>query len=140
MKNICRNQQGFTLVELLVALTIFALGLLSVAGMQVTAMRTNSSANTLTAATAVAEGVLEEVLARPIDDPIFSADAVGTPWDFDPATVGVQSSTTVTGAGTYNAAFDVVRDFNGVPNVARITVTLTGVSRTITLVGFKRTV
>ncbi len=140
MKRLRGNRQGFTLVELLVALTIFAIGLLSIAGMQITAMRTNRGANTLTAATAVAEGVLEEILARTVDDPTYASSSAGNAYDFDPATAGTQSSVTVTGAGTYTASFDIERNYNGVPNVARITVNLTGAGRTITLVGFKRTV
>jgi type IV pilus assembly protein PilV len=127
MTNICRNQQGFTLAELLVALTIFAIGLLAVAGMQVTAIQTNSQANTLTAGTSFAEGVLEEVLTRPIDDPTFASDSTGNTW-------------TLVSSPPYAATFNVERDYNGVLNVARITVIVTGGGRTITLVGFKRTV
>ena len=131
MKSPIENQDGFTLVELLVALTIFAIGLLSIAGMQITAIRTNSSANTLTAATAVAEGALEEILSRQVDDSIYVAgDSTGNVW----------GATTLTGAGTYTTTFDVDMDYNGVPNVALITVRVTGAGRTVTLVGFKRTV
>jgi type IV pilus assembly protein PilV len=127
MKNICGNQQGFTLAELLVALTIFAIGLLAVAGMQVTAIQTNSRANTLTAGTSFAEGVLEEVLTRSIDDPTVAGDSAGNPW-------------TLVSSPPYVATFDVQRNYNGVLNVARVTVRVTGAGRTITLVGFKRTV
>ncbi|HXV20929.1 MAG TPA: prepilin-type N-terminal cleavage/methylation domain-containing protein [Desulfuromonadales bacterium] len=127
MKNVVRNQQGFTLAEVLVALTIFAIGLLAVAGMQVTAIQTNSKANTLTAATAFAEGVLEEVLTRSIDDPTFAGDSTDNAW-------------TLVASPPYVATFDVDRNYNGVLNVARVTVTVTGGGRTITLVGFKRTV
>jgi len=140
MKRSCGSQQGFTLVELLVAMTIFAIGLLSIAGMQITAVRTNSRANTLTAATAVAEGVLEEILARTLDDPTYSSSSAGNDYDFDLATAGTQSSVTVQGAGTYAATFDVELNYNGVPNVARVVVNVEGANRRIRLVGFKRTV
>lgn len=126
MKSICRNQQGFTLAELLVSMTIFAIGLLAVAGMQVTGIQTNRQSNTMTAATAFAEGVMEELLTRPVDDPVF-ADSTNNSW-------------TLVSSPPYVATFDVQRDFNSVPNVARITVRVTGGGRTITLVGFKRTV
>lgn len=121
-----KSQKGFTLVELLIALTIFAIGLLAVAGMQITAIKTNSSANTLTGATAFAEGVLEEVLTRTIDDSIFAGNSTGNAW-------------TLVAFPPYAATFDVELDY-GALNVARITVTVTGAGRTITLVGFKRTV
>jgi type IV pilus assembly protein PilV len=108
--------------------------------MQITAMRTNSRANSLTAATAVAEGVLEEILARTIDDPIYASSSAGNDYDFDPDTAGDQPSMTVQGAGTYTATYDIERDYNDVPNVARVVVTVEGANRRITLVGFKRTV
>ena len=58
-----RTIKGFTLIELMIALTVFAIGLLSIAGMQVKALEVNSRASSLTVATALAEGILEEILA-----------------------------------------------------------------------------
>lgn len=133
MKSPIENQDGFTLVELLVALTIFAIGLLGVAGMQITAIRTNGTANTLTAATVVAEGAMEDILSRQVDDPIFSS-STSTP---DPVWGGM---TTLTGAGSFKTTYAVALNYNGVSNVARVTVTVTGAGRTVSLVGFKRTI
>jgi len=145
MKRKSVGQEGFTLVELLIALTIFAIGLLSIAGMQITALRGNSSANTLTAATALAEGVMEELLAWEADDPVFASDSASPiDWDFG----GGATQTTIAGAGKYSATYSIDIDYNGVNKVIRVEVVVTGggrtlsgdLQRTVTLVGFKRAV
>ncbi len=84
MKKITADR-GFTLVELLVALTIFAVGLLAIAGMSVTSLKGNSHAGTLTAATTLAEGILEEILARDSNDPLFTSNPLPTDavWNID---------------------------------------------------------
>ncbi|OQX13983.1 MAG: hypothetical protein BWK76_15370 [Desulfobulbaceae bacterium A2] len=59
------RQEGFSLVEVMVALAIFAIGLLSIAAMQVTAIRGNSSARRLSEATSLLQDVAERVLEEP---------------------------------------------------------------------------
>lgn len=143
MVGIKKGQDGFTLIELLVAMTILAIGLLSVAGMQVTAIRENSRANTLTAATTLAEGIMEEILAWDTTTATLLVDG-DNDWDFDPDTAGVQNVTpeAIEGAGKYSATYSV--DINyGAPNLDRVTVVVTGqdsgnADRTVTLIGFKR--
>lgn len=83
------SPQGFTLIELLVAVTIFAIGLLTVAGMQLTALRANLTAEEITVATSLAEGALEELLARDPADPLFDStmDGFVDYRGFDPAAV-----------------------------------------------------
>lgn len=90
----CR-EGGFTLIEVLVALTIFAIGLLALAGMQVTGIKGNSRAQSVTAKVALADGVVEEILARSGDDAIFS---IGVATNYDPWT-----SVALAGAGTCEA-------------------------------------
>jgi type IV pilus assembly protein PilV len=133
MKNICRSQQGFTLVELLVALTIFAIGLLAVAGMQVTAIQVNSSANSVTATTGLAEGALEEFMTLPADDPLVNTDQLAFADYWSPATRDIP------GVGRYRAEYTVDAD-SPVTNVSTITVKVSGAnSRTVTMTGFKCT-
>jgi len=55
------NNKGFSLVEVLIAVTVLAIGLLAVAQMQVTAISTNSFAQTGTVATALAEEMVDRV-------------------------------------------------------------------------------
>jgi type IV pilus assembly protein PilV len=55
------DEKGFSLVEVLIAITLLAIGLLAVAGMQVTAISGNSFAQGGTAAIALAEEMVDRV-------------------------------------------------------------------------------
>ena len=44
------NQEGFTLIEILIAVTIFAIGMLAVGSMQVSGIRGNATAQGITGA------------------------------------------------------------------------------------------
>lgn len=55
------NTSGFTLLEILIALSIFAIALLAMVHMQITAMRTNAFANRVTTATTWAHDKMEEL-------------------------------------------------------------------------------
>ena len=55
------SQSGFSLIELLVAVVILAVGLLGLAQLQVTAIKVNSQSMTSTTARALAQKVVETV-------------------------------------------------------------------------------
>lgn len=61
-KIIENNESGFTLVEILIAVTILSIGLLAVATMQVSAITGNSVASDLTEGTTLASDKLESLL------------------------------------------------------------------------------
>ena len=56
-----KGQQGFTLVEILVAITLMLLGVFAVLGMQTVALQSNSIANQLSVATSLASEALEDI-------------------------------------------------------------------------------
>ena len=62
------NQKGFSLIEILIAITVFAIGILAVGGMQITAIKGNSFANDLTKATTLAQDRMEKLIGLSYDD------------------------------------------------------------------------
>lgn len=104
------NQTGFTLLEALIAMTILAVGLLALAGMQITSIRGNATAQGVTAKVAFAEGIIEKYLAMNpgatagthielLDDPLAGAGTLQ-------ATVVVTDDPTL-GATTYSGLTEI---------------------------------
>jgi len=67
------NQNGFTLLEILLAITIFAIGLLAVAAMQVSAIHGNKLGNEWTQATSLAQQQLEALKSGDITTATYTA-------------------------------------------------------------------
>ncbi len=61
------DPRGFTLVEVMIGITIFAIGILAVATLQLTSMKSNTKANRLTQASVLAQGKMEELMALDFD-------------------------------------------------------------------------
>jgi type IV pilus assembly protein PilV len=59
------DSRGFTLIELMIALFIFAIGILAVASMQGEAIKGNSFSDLMTVANSLAETRMEELLVLP---------------------------------------------------------------------------
>jgi type IV pilus assembly protein PilV len=104
-----KKEGGYTLIEVLVSLTIFAVGLLAIAGMQVTAIRMNSTAGKLTALSTWGLDKIEELSALSYSDPLL--DSAGNPHQEK--------------LGNYTISWTVIDD-NPVSNTKNITVTVTG--------------
>ncbi len=66
------NQSGFTLIELMVAITIFAIGLLSIAGMQITSINSNTASFQRTEAASLAQDEMEFLFSLPLSDARFN--------------------------------------------------------------------
>ena len=59
--------KGFTLIEVLMVMTIFSIGILAVAAMQITSTKGNASARRMTEASALAKKHVENLMRLPYD-------------------------------------------------------------------------
>jgi len=100
------KQKGFSLIELLIAMSIMALGMLAAASMQYSAVRNNTTGNTSTQATMLAKAQLEMLKNQNIDSTALAVgdyadpsliDASGNPggiysrsWRIDPLGVSAR--------------------------------------------------
>lgn len=107
---------GFTLVELMIAIVVLSIGLLASASMQISAVHMNSSASALTEATNIAQCRLEEVMALE-----YTADFCDPGLIDDVVAGNAESFTDLNG----NAVWDFGEDFvdsngNGVWDAAHM--------------------
>lgn len=107
------NQRGFTLLELLIALVILAIGLLGLAGLHVTAIQGNVSGFKISTASAVAQQRIEELKAL---DP---SSAILNEGNYNDGNVTVQGV-------IYNRSY-AIQDDTPVTGTSTITLTVTWV-------------
>ena len=113
------KEQAFTLTEVLIAVSIFSIGILAVASMQISAMSANSRASRSTVQIVNAQHKIEELIALPYNDPWL--EAAGNPPGTDTAGNTHQETTSEGYTVSWN-----VSDDNPVTDAKRITVTVTG--------------
>lgn len=90
MKSIYKNQNGFTIIELLIALVIFTVGILGVATMQTTSIKGNSKGRLISEASNVAADRIERILSLPYNDPsLADTDGDGTDQADDESNYGL---------------------------------------------------
>ena len=67
-----QTNRGFTLVEVLVAITVFSVALLELGRMQIVANQVSSAASRLSRATALAQDKIEQLMAVPYNDALLA--------------------------------------------------------------------
>ena len=67
-KKVCGNQSGFTLLEVLIAISILTVGLLGVAQMQIMGIQANYFSGNTTAALTLSEEKMEDLLGKSYSD------------------------------------------------------------------------
>ena len=73
-KIIQKNQNGFTLIEVLIGMTVFAIGILGVAAMQLSAIKGNSYSSHLSEASTISQDKIENFISLNYNDPVFNDD------------------------------------------------------------------
>ena len=110
-----QKDHGFTLIEVLIAITIFAVGLLAIAAMQTSAITVNSTAGQITTRMTWAQDKLEELMALPYTD--SQLQEAGSPFQ------------ETTSDGIYTISWTVTDD-TLISGTKLITVTVTGRGKT----------
>ena len=75
MKTIIKNQNGFTLIEAMIAMMVLAVGILAINTMHISSTRGNASANKLTIAGSTGENIYETLTNQSYSDTVFDAGA-----------------------------------------------------------------
>ncbi len=100
------GEKGFTLIEVLIGLIILAIGILAIAGMQITSIRGTSFSNNLSQASVLAQNRLEFLKGIPLNDKRL--DTNNYPNDIS--------------VGIFTGGYQATR--NGNPNFVQITYTV----------------
>ena len=122
-----RSQSGFSLVELLVAILILAVGLLGLAELQVSTMKANAQGDAIMVANHLAQKVIEEISAAPGNDPRLVTTVTAQTWTGSPFTVA--------GAGAYNVTYDVASNHGGVTGLSQVTVHVASAGAVMNVLG-----
>ena len=135
--NLKKGNLGFTILEVLVAMAIFSLGILAMASLQTGSVSGNASARFSTEAATHAQDIAERLMSLEYDPP----PAVPIS-EFDPANNGTRAYTDSTGRYTIDWTVEQ-NSLNGIAfvdcitNAIGITVTVTwssqGENRTVTI-------
>lgn len=121
---------GFTLVEVLVALLILAIGLLGLAALQTTGMRFNQESSLRSQAILIAYDIVDRIRANPIGKAAGDYDSVSATATFTaPACIG-----------TVNCSPDNIATFDLASWKARIAAALPAGTGAISTSGTRRTI
>jgi len=135
------NKNGYSLVELMIAITLLAIGILAVVQMQIVGMQSSSIANGLSVATGLAREVMEDVQSWDVSNPPVTGlfTSPGLPQQNYDRFQGARNQTSITipNTGVFTATYTVTL-IEPELSTAAITVTVIGAGRTVTLTSHRR--
>jgi prepilin-type N-terminal cleavage/methylation domain-containing protein len=105
-----KDQRGYTLIEVAIAMAIFAIGILAIASLQVRAINHNQSARWATEAENWAQDQVEALMGLNYDNALLS--------------LGTHPAVPIRIEGGYRLFWDVADNSANVPNTKLITVTV----------------
>lgn len=73
--NILFTDRGYTLIEIMIAISIFAIGFLAIASLQITASKNNRTGSEITEAATIATDRMERLMVLAFDDPLLDPTA-----------------------------------------------------------------
>ena len=73
------NQSGFTIIEVMIAVSIFAIGFLAISSLQFSSSKNNRTASEVTQAVTIATDRMEEMMFLPFDHEDLSTDPTLNP-------------------------------------------------------------
>lgn len=130
------KDKGFTLLELLIAMSILSIGLLGLATMLSSGIGTDRFAHMVAVEGSISSSVVEEITSRGGSDPIFLTAVSGAVYDLDPAT---SATTRVVNGRNYSASYSVSPD-TPVAGMSTVVVNVTSGTRTVSMTAFKSTI
>ena len=133
------NEQGFSLIEVLIAISIFSIGILAIASMQTTSIDSSSSAMVQTEVASWASDRIETLMALPYDDAALEPGTYGSA--VSTATDGIDNDwdgiiDEIGETGTRNTITWTIQEDIPINNTKTITVTVTSTregGKTVTL-------
>lgn len=85
-KNLMADSRGFSLIEVLLGISVFMIGMLGVTALNISSMKSTAFSGNLSEATLIGASKIEELMAQDFDDPaslLFDPDGDGTGQDED---------------------------------------------------------
>jgi hypothetical protein len=117
------NSRGFSILEILLGITVFMIGMLGVIALNISSLKSNTFSGNMSEAVVIASGKLEELMALDFDD-LVDTDNDGTDQDLGntgsdtDAFGGLNFGLEHTGTGAGEAdGFDLAVGKNGMYNV-----------------------
>jgi len=126
-----KKDEGFTLIEVIIAISIFAVGLLAIAAMQTSAIKVNSSASQITGLSTWGLDKIEELMSLPYTDPWL--EVAGNP---PSGTDSAGNTHQVTTSDGYTVSWTIA-DNSPTQNTKLITITVTGRGKTLRLLSVR---